>query len=193
MPYLFRALGDVNELYWYMNSGHTQTESYRTGLYGPYALWFTSGSTPGTYDTSFWGSLSISGYTALSGRGYVSGLVSEIPSAYARNTVIGWKNSNQQYWTTASSNGTFTSPAMIPGTYTMTLYKGELEVATKSVTVSAGNTNSGQNIASTETTPATVYWKFGEFDGTPAGFLNAEYACEFECGLLCSFVLRFAS
>lgn len=27
---------DQQELYWYMNSGHEQTESYRTGFFGPF-------------------------------------------------------------------------------------------------------------------------------------------------------------
>lgn len=35
--------GDTdNEIYFYMNSGHTQTEAYRQGLHGPYALTFTT-------------------------------------------------------------------------------------------------------------------------------------------------------
>ena len=41
----------------------------------------------------------------------------------------------------------------------------ELEVATQSVTVTAGTTVTS-NIASTEANP-TVIWQIGEFDGTP--------------------------
>src|SRR5262249_5703008 len=52
------------------------------------------------------------------------------------------------------------------------LYKGELEVATNSVTVTAGVTNI-LNLASTETVPSYVF-KIGEWDGTPSGFLNAD-------------------
>jgi rhamnogalacturonan endolyase len=33
--------GDDQELYWYMNSGHVRTESWRFGLMGPYAMTFT--------------------------------------------------------------------------------------------------------------------------------------------------------
>jgi hypothetical protein len=62
---------------------------------------------------------------------------------------------------------------MIAGSYTQTLFKGELEVGTSSVTVSAGGTTTA-NIVSTESNPATV-WQFGQFDGSPVGFLNAEY------------------
>jgi rhamnogalacturonan endolyase len=47
------------------------------------------------------------------------------------------------------SSGKFTSPYMKPGTYTMTLYKMELAVASQSVTVSAGGVATS-NIASTE-------------------------------------------
>ncbi|EJD41177.1 polysaccharide lyase family 4 protein [Auricularia subglabra TFB-10046 SS5] len=169
--------GDQNELYFYMNSGHTQTESFRQGLHGPYALWFTTGSTPGTergpQGTSFWDSINPSGYVANSGRGFVSGKAIDIPSSFASQTFIGWKNSANQYWATAESNGNFFSPAMIPGSYTMTLYKNQLEVGSQSVSVSAGSTNSGQNIHSAEAN-VTAIWQYGEFDGTPNGFLNAD-------------------
>jgi len=51
--------------------------------------------------------------------------------------------------TRAASNGTFQSPYMKAGTYTMTLYKGELAVASQTVTVDQ-NTLITSNIASTE-------------------------------------------
>ena len=60
---------------------------------------------------------------------------------------------------------------MIPGIYTATLYKQELAVATAAVTVSAGATNT-LNLVSAEVTPAFIF-KLGDWDGTPAGFLNA--------------------
>lgn len=55
----------------------------------------------------------------------------------------------------------------------LAVYKNQLEVATKSVTVTAGSTASGQNIDSAEAN-VTAIWQYGEFDGTPSGFLNAE-------------------
>lgn len=60
---------------------------------------------------------------------------------------------------------------MKPGSYTMVLYKDELKVATKSVSVSAGSTVSS-SIASAEGTRSTV-WRIGEFNGRPTGFRNA--------------------
>ncbi|KAF9447821.1 polysaccharide lyase family 4 protein [Macrolepiota fuliginosa MF-IS2] len=161
------------ELYFYMNSGHTQTESYRTGLHGPYALWFTTGSTPsGSIDTSFWEGLGISEYIPLASRGRVSGTASGFPSSYANYMSVGWSNSQAQYWVRTDSSGAFESPRMKPGTYTMTLYKMELAVASKSVTVSA-NAATSASIASTEANP-TVIWQIGDLDGTPRGFLNAD-------------------
>jgi rhamnogalacturonan endolyase len=134
--------GSQQELYFYMNSGHTQTESYRQGLHGPYALWFTTGSAPSaSYDLTFWDTVKPSGYVAASGRGYVKGKAIDVPSAYSGSTVIGWSSSTAQYWAKAESGtGNFYSPAMKPGTYTMTVYKGELAVGSQSVAVSAGGT-----------------------------------------------------
>ncbi|KAL7272516.1 hypothetical protein RUND412_004671 [Rhizina undulata] len=156
------------ELYFYMNSGHVQTEtSYRMGLHGPYALAFTTGATASsTLDTSFFSLLSITGYVATADRGYVSGTVSGITTT----GVVHWYNDDAQYW--VSSISSFTSPAMIPGTYTMVLYKDELLVATDTVTVTAGSTTS-QSITSAEDVPSSVIFRIGTRDGKPTGFKNA--------------------
>lgn len=56
--------------------------------------------------------------------------------------VAGFKNSEAQYWTiSSSSDGSYTSPAMKPGNYTVTLFKKELEVKViEFVTVEVGKT-----------------------------------------------------
>lgn len=156
-----------------MNSGHVQTEDRRMGLYGPYALTFSRSGIPklADFDLFFFVDLDIEGYVPASGRGYVSGTASGVPSDF--QPVIHWFNSAAQYWTYASSSGTFTSPAMKPGTYTMKLYRTELEVASQSVTVSAGATKTS-NIASTLSNPATSLWTIGTCDGQPTGLLNAD-------------------
>jgi rhamnogalacturonan endolyase len=157
------------ELYNYMFSAHNQTESQRLGvLYGPYVLMVGGTGTPAAPDTSFMSSLGLTGYVANSGRGWVVGAVSG-----ATNPVVGWANSTAQYWTTPSSNGDFSSPMMKPGTYTQTLYQGELAVATRTVTVTAGTETTGQNLSSTWTTPASPIFRIGSWDGTPSGLLNA--------------------
>ncbi|RPB09967.1 hypothetical protein P167DRAFT_491776 [Morchella conica CCBAS932] len=154
------------ELYFYMNSGHVQTEAYRMGLHGPYGLVFTSGSTASsTLDFSFFSSLSITGFVPVSSRGYVSGTVSGVTS----DGVVHWKNSAAQYW--VSSTGSFTSPAMKPGTYDMILYSGEYQVASTTVTVTAGSTTS-KSITATAGT-ASVVFRIGAVDGRPTGFKNA--------------------
>ncbi|CAE6507389.1 unnamed protein product [Rhizoctonia solani] len=165
--------GGQQEVYYYMNSGHTQTESYRMGLHGPYLLQFTTGSTPSAdINLAFWDGLGIKGYVPRSGRGFVKGKASGVPSNYAGLVVVGWSNSAAQYWARAESNGNYYSPAMKPGTYTMTMYKSELAVATSSVTISAGQTSTA-NIQSAEANPSVI-WQIGDFDGTPRGFLNAD-------------------
>ncbi|OBT84317.1 hypothetical protein VE02_08332 [Pseudogymnoascus sp. 03VT05] len=146
--------GAYTSLYNYINSGHVQTEAYRTGLHGPYAL----------YD------LGISGYVAASGRGVVKGTATGVASGF--QIVVHWFNSASQYWVYASSSGAFTSPAMKPGTYTMKLYQGEFQLASQSVSVSAGGTTTS-NIAGASQSRNTL-WKIGEWDGQPTGFRNAD-------------------
>ncbi|EPQ50671.1 hypothetical protein GLOTRDRAFT_82210 [Gloeophyllum trabeum ATCC 11539] len=164
---------EQEELYFYMNSNHMQTESYRQGLHGPYVLQFTTGSSPSAdVNLDFWETLGeIKGMVNFADRGYVKGTATGVPPGF--DIVLGWKNDQAQYWVKAGSDGSFTSPKMKPGKYTQTLYKGELEVATRDVTVEKGKTVSG-SIASTEGLPSSYIFKFGEFDGTPKGFLNAE-------------------
>ncbi|CAE6465791.1 unnamed protein product [Rhizoctonia solani] len=166
--------GGQQEVYYYMNSGHTQTEAHRMGLHGPYLLQFTTGSVPSAdINLAFWDGLDIKGYVPRSGRGFVKGKASGVPSNYAGMVVVGWSNSAAQYWARAeASTGNYFSPAMKPGTYTMTMYKGELAVATSTVTISAGNTGTA-NIQSAEANPSVI-WQIGDFDGTPRGFLNAD-------------------
>jgi len=152
------------EIYFYMNSNHAQTEAYRMGFHGPYALIFTDGSTASLPNFGFYTSLSLSGYVAASGRGTVTGTVSGVSDG-----VVHWYNSAAQYW--VKSSGSFTSPLMKPGTYTMALYNGELKVAESSVTVNAGGSTS-KSIASSHTDP-TVIFRIGAVDGKPTGFKNA--------------------
>jgi rhamnogalacturonan endolyase len=105
----------------------------------------------------------------VSSRGTVSGRVAGVTSGLP--ALVGFRNATAQYWATPSSAGDFVTPAMKPGTYTQTLFQGELEVATRTVTVTANATLTGQNITSTRANPATI-WKIGEWDGTPLEFRN---------------------
>lgn len=165
--------GDSTNLYNYMNSGHVQTEAFRTGLHGPYVMTFSRDGIPAlsSIDTSFFSGLSVNGYVAASGRGTVTGTASGVGSSFT--PVVHWYNSAAQYWTKASSSGSFTSPAMKPGTYTMVLYQTEFKVASSSVTVSAGKATTA-NIASGFSTSHTTLFKIGDYDGQPTGFRNAD-------------------
>ena len=159
------------EVYNYMWSGHNDTEAQRLGvLYGPYALMVAGTSTPAAPDMSFMDSFGFTGSVAPSGRGFVVGAVSGVTAG--ASSVVGWANGTAQYWATPASTGDFSSPAMKPGSYTQTLYQGELAVATRTVAVSAGATTTGQNIDSAWVTPASPVFRIGTWDGTPSGFLN---------------------
>ncbi|KAF1841775.1 polysaccharide lyase family 4 protein [Cucurbitaria berberidis CBS 394.84] len=165
--------GPSTSLTFYMNSGHVQTEKFRMGLHGPYALAFTRSGVPeggSRLDTTFFKDLGITGYVAPSGRGTVSGTASGVGSSFQK--VLHWYNDAAQYFAYADSAGKFTSPAMKPGTYTQVLYQGEFKVKAASVSVSAGKTTTANIAADTET--KTSIWRIGEWDGQPKGFRNAD-------------------
>lgn len=166
-----QGTSDSIQIYNYLWSGHNDTEAQRLGvLYGPYALLVTNGSTPSAPNLSFMLGLGLAGAVPASGRGYVSGTASGVEAGVAMT--VGWADSTAQYWTTPNSDGTFTSPAMKPGTYTQTLYQNELAVATRSVTVTAVSTAAGRDLASTWYTPSAPLFRIGTWDGTPSGFKN---------------------
>lgn len=82
----------------YHNSGHVRTEPVRVGFYGPFALSFSrSGDPSKTLDTTWFSELGVSGYVPVSGRGYVSGTASGVPSGF--QSVLHWYNKDAQYWT----------------------------------------------------------------------------------------------
>jgi rhamnogalacturonan endolyase len=168
---LMNQCGSDQEIYEIMNYGEGQTEAFRTRvLNGPYVLVFTSGANPpGSIDTSWLSGMGLTGYLPASGRGTVNGKAEGVPAGF--EAVVGLASARAQYWTRVV-NGNYVSTSMLPGSYTETLYKGELAVATQQVTVTAGATTT-RHLRSAEATPPTIF-RIGEWDGTPAGFLNAE-------------------
>ncbi|MFE5080238.1 rhamnogalacturonan lyase B N-terminal domain-containing protein [Streptomyces mirabilis] len=174
---------DGGGLYEILYYGENQTESERFGLQGPYVIAFTDGGAPssslyaGNLTTSWADSLGISGYTAASGRGRVAGVgISGRDTAYAYT--VGLTNSAAQYWGSArASDGYFSIAGVLPGSYTLTVFKGELAVYTSSVTVTAGGTTTLNSIAipsSNDPSNASAIWRIGTWDGTPSGFKNAD-------------------
>ncbi|KAF2125539.1 polysaccharide lyase family 4 protein [Dothidotthia symphoricarpi CBS 119687] len=165
--------GDSTNLYFYMNSGHVQTESFRQGLHGPYAMAFTRSGIPSggsSLDTTFFKDLSITGYVAPSARGTVTGTATGAASSMQK--VLHWYNSAAQYWVYADSTGKFTSPAMKPGTYTQVFYQDEYQLKAQSVTVKAGSATTANIVADSQT--RDTIWTIGEWDGQPTGFRNAD-------------------
>jgi rhamnogalacturonan endolyase len=171
----FQSTGASVELYNYLFSGHSQTETFRTGLYGPYALQITNGSAPTSPDYSFIdSSLALSGFVPASGRGTLVGNANGVPSGH--QATVGLSNSVAQYWATPDASGNYSITGVKPGTYVEKLYQDELAVGTLSaVTISAGATMA-QNITDTFFTPAaaSTIFRIGSWDGTPIGFLNAD-------------------
>ncbi|HSV15249.1 MAG TPA: rhamnogalacturonan lyase B N-terminal domain-containing protein, partial [Tepidisphaeraceae bacterium] len=160
------------EIYNCLFTGHTQTEAFRQGLQGPYAFQFTSGVAPTTPDYSWMSALNLQGWIPVAQRGAISGTASGMVAGH--QTVVGLSNGTAQYWTYANaSTGSYSITGVQPGTYTETLYDNELEVGHKTVTITAGATSSA-NIVNTFYIPASPIFRIGTWDGTPAGFLNAD-------------------
>ncbi len=171
---LLNQCGSDQEITYIVNYGEAQTEAYRLGILNAYTVVFTTGATPSTsIDTSWFSSMGLSGYLADSGRGRVTGVaINGRDTAYAYT--VGFANSTAQYWTgAAASNGYFNCTGMRPGTYTMTVYKNELAVDTRSVTVTAGGTTILNSFTITgDPSSVTPIWRIGNWDGTPTEFRN---------------------
>lgn len=87
--------------------------------------------------------------------------------------MVHWYNKAAQYWAIASpTNGSYTSPLMKPGTYTMKLYRGEYPVAQDTVTITEGGKTT-KDIKSTDPNPSVV-WRIGNFDGQPFELKNGD-------------------
>jgi rhamnogalacturonan endolyase len=162
------------EITYIVNYGEAQTEAYRTNILNSYTLVCTTGATPSTsIDTSWFSSMGLTGYVAASGRGRVTAVgIAGRDTSYAYT--VGFANSRAQYWAAArASDGYFNCTGMLPGTYTMTIYKNELAVYTGSVTVTAGGTTILNTITITADPSSTAtLWRIGNWDGTPNEFLN---------------------
>lgn len=168
---------DLYDIYYY-SMGHTDV--MRFGLQGPSVLSFTDGSTPSSNlfaRKANWGwfdSLGIDGWVPSSERGAVVGVgLSNMKDGYSY--VVGLSNDDAQYWGTgAATTGAYAITKVLPGTYTMTVYKGELGVSTSNVTVTAGTTTTIHTITLVDPEDDTAIWRIGDWDGTPKGFLNFE-------------------
>jgi rhamnogalacturonan endolyase len=163
-------VGPTTNVTHYLFSGHEQTEPMRLGLSNPYALTVTDGATPTAHSWSFL-SAYIPGLLSDAQRGALAGAASGSWRGNQGGTVA-LAGPNGQYWAKVRA-GKYLIGHVRPGTYTATLYAGELAVGnTKTVTVTAGNTTQ-TDMSGDAPTPGTLF-QLGTFDGTPKGFLNAD-------------------
>jgi rhamnogalacturonan endolyase len=172
---LNQGTGSDQEITYIVNYGMQQTEPYRTSILNTYTLVFTDGSPPPAVDNSWFSGMGLTGWVGSASRGAVSGsAITGRDTAYTYT--VGFANTTAQYYATASANdGSFNCPDMLPGQYTMNIYKNELVVATETVTVTAGGTVNVGSIAITgDPSTATALWRIGDWDGTPVELLNGD-------------------
>ncbi|MBO0871578.1 MAG: rhamnogalacturonase B, partial [Micromonosporaceae bacterium] len=161
--------GSVTNITHYMFSGHAQTEAMRMGLHGPYAMAVTNGGAPAASNMDFL-SAYIPGLLSVAQRGTVTGTATGSWNGLPVTAALAGPNG--EYWAPVQS-GQFTIARVRPGTYTATLYAGELAVGNStSVTVSGGGTSS--TALSGSVPAAGTLLQLGTWDGTPRGFLNAD-------------------
>lgn len=164
--------GNDTEIYNVMNHAEGETESFRMGLYGPYALCFTRGSTPSIPNFNWMASLNLKGWVSNRGNVEIKGL-SGMNSNY--KYTYSFDNKTAQYWTNASSTGYGKCYNMKPGTYTMTVYKDELAVYTDTVKVKPYKTTKLDNLTiAKDPSIVPTIWRIGNWDGTPLEFLNGK-------------------
>ncbi|MFF9498564.1 rhamnogalacturonan lyase B N-terminal domain-containing protein [Streptomyces sp. NPDC014656] len=183
-PFYRSLLRHSNELgvglYEILHYNQSQTEAMRFGLQGPYLLAFTDGGAPdpalfaAAHDTAWVDGLGIPGWVGAAGRGRVAGVGLKNMDPDHPYT-IGFANADAQYWTRAAAGtGAYSCRGMLPGTYTLTVHKGELAVHTTTVTVTAGAATALHTLTITgDPSTAPAVWRLGDWDGTPAGFKNA--------------------
>ncbi|KAH8650697.1 Rhamnogalacturonase B, N-terminal-domain-containing protein [Ilyonectria robusta] len=167
---------DYHGVTFYMNHGDTEYDPYRQGFHGPYIFSFTGSGIPkvSDFDTTFFKDVGLEGYVGESGRGFVKGIASGTSDDFP--TILHWYNNEHQQWVYANDNGSFKSPALVPGEYTQALYQAELLAANFTVVVKAGTTVT-ENIAASNpiiTEDRTTIFQIGKYDGLPTGFLNAD-------------------
>jgi rhamnogalacturonan endolyase len=161
-----QTAGDTEELYFYMFSGHAQTEPFRGNqLHGPYALCFTAGPPPAMPAMGWMSTLGLKGWISKRGRvaGTAAGLMKGVPYT------VYLSNSNAQYWTKVAANGKFTTTSIKPGDYTIQLMRNELAVDES--TLAIGTETLTKNL--TDPGLSDYLWRLGLPDGTPQGFRNA--------------------
>ncbi len=163
------------ELTYIVNYGQAQTEAFRPGILNTYTLVVNAGQDPGSVDTSWFANMSLTGYVAAASRGRVAGVgINNRDSSF--DYTVGFANSTAQYWVDAdASSGYFSRSNMLPGTYTMTTYKNELAVDSRSVNVTAGGVTVLNSFSiSGDPDDSSAIWRIGSWDGSPQELLNGD-------------------
>ncbi|MBB3061252.1 rhamnogalacturonan lyase B N-terminal domain-containing protein [Microbulbifer rhizosphaerae] len=165
------------ELTYIVNYGQAQTEAFRPGILNSYTFVVTGGEAPGSRpDTDWFADMGLQGYAAPSERGRVAGVgFNGMDSGY--DYTVGFANATAQYWADADpqNGGYYSRGGMRPGTYTMTVYKNELEVDVREVTVAAGGTTILNSFGvGADPSEAPAIWRIGDWDGAPREFLNGD-------------------
>eukprot|EP00659_Diplonema_papillatum_P019166 gene19166-29504_t len=166
---------ESHDLIYAVNDIHAQTEAFRSGTLAAYSFAATAGDTPNTgVDYEFYAGLGVSGFVIAEERGQIRGVGVQQRNPAFRYTVA-FANANGQYWSAVDAgSGAFRVPYVLPGVYTMTVYKNELAVFLReNVTVEPLEITSipALNITGDPSTAAAVF-RIGDWDGSPRELMN---------------------
>ncbi|MFP5393628.1 MAG: rhamnogalacturonan lyase B N-terminal domain-containing protein [Gammaproteobacteria bacterium] len=171
---LNQATATNQELTYIINYGEAQTEAFRFRVLNSYTLVFNDGTAPGPVDTGWFKDMNLLGYLPDSARGRVASSVTGREAGVPYT--VGLANAQAQYWADVDpADGHFVTGAMRPGDYTLKVYRNELEVETRQVTVQAGATLDLAPVAISADPSATpALWRIGSWDGSPVELLNGD-------------------
>ncbi|KAJ9466146.1 hypothetical protein DIPPA_17881b, partial [Diplonema papillatum] len=167
---------ESQEVYYPIFSSFVQHDDIRMGTLAAYTFEVTDGPMPAAVssDYEWYADLGLTGFVAAAERGSVScaGPV-DMLDGFPYTAVF--TNAAAQYWAEmAEADGAFTCTGMLPGTYTMTVYKNEYEAYTSEVTVTAGADTVVDAFSATVDDPskdATIF-RIGEWDGSGRDLMN---------------------
>ncbi|KAJ9441054.1 Rhamnogalacturonate lyase A [Diplonema papillatum] len=168
---------DTQELIYAVNDIHAQTEAFRVGTLSTYTFAASPGFEPDTaVSYEFYAELNVTGFVPEAER--CEFRVRLIENDYVTRHRAVFTSEQGQYWATMRQrDGYFRAPFLLPGVYTMTVYKEELALhVIENITAEAGTSVTLPDFSVLASDPSTqpAVFRIGDWDGSPRELRNGE-------------------